>query len=115
MNPMPSVPTVDVDGVPADLPDDLTVVDVREQDEWDAGHIEGSQHVPLGDLPARIDDVPEDGRLLVVCKVGGRSAQATAYLLQQGRQAINLDGGVLAWSQAGRPLVTDSGIAPSVV
>lgn len=110
----PPVPTVTVDGVPAAMPDDVTVVDVREQQEWDAGHIEGARHLPLSQLPDRLAEVPAEGRLLMVCKVGGRSAQATAYLQQQGREAINLDGGVVAWSQAGRPLVSASGGPGSV-
>lgn len=100
-----SVPTVDVDGVPDPLPDDLTVLDVREDDEWASGHLDGAVHIPLGQLPARMAELPADRQMLVYCKVGGRSAQATAYLRQAGVDAVNLDGGVLAWQRAGRSLV----------
>jgi rhodanese-related sulfurtransferase len=96
---------VDASRVPADA----TILDVREDDEWRAGHVEGSTHVPLSELPARAGDVPAADPLVVVCKVGGRSAQVTAWLRQQGREAVNLDGGLQAWQQAGRPLVTDAG------
>jgi rhodanese-related sulfurtransferase len=89
--------------------DDAVVLDVREDDEWAAGHIDGATHVPLSQLPGRAADIPADGPLVVVCKVGGRSAQVTGWLVGQGRDATNLTGGLEAWSAAGRPLVTDSG------
>lgn len=110
---MQRVPTVSVEGVPHPLPEGLAVVDVREQDEWDAGHIDGSLHIPLHELPARLADVPA-GQTLVVCKVGGRSAQAVGYLAQQGYEVVNLDGGLLDWQAAGRPLVSATGAAPYV-
>lgn len=112
---MHAVPTVTVDQVPADLPSDLTVVDVREPYEWAAGHIEGARHIPLQELPVRLDELPDAGRLLVVCKVGGRSAQAVAYLTHYGRDAVNLDGGMLEWAGAGRAMVSDGDLAPQVV
>ncbi|MDO9379887.1 MAG: rhodanese-like domain-containing protein [Nocardioidaceae bacterium] len=100
-----SIPTVTVDQLPTPLPAGLVVLDVREDDEWASGHLEGAVHVPLGQLPGRLDEVPRDGQVLVYCKVGGRSAQATAYLQQAGVDAVNLEGGILAWERAGRPLV----------
>ncbi len=109
-----NVPTVGVDGVPDPLPDGLAVLDVREPDEWAAGHIDGALHIPLRDLPGRLGDVPES-QTLVVCKVGGRSAQAVAWLAQQGYAVVNLSGGMLDWADAGRPLVTESGAAPYVL
>lgn len=103
---MQSVPAVSVDQVPDPLPEGLCVLDVREPDEWQEGHIEGAVHIPLMTLPGRVDELPADTRLLVVCHVGGRSAQATAYLVQQGYDAVNLAGGMADWVAAGRP-VTD--------
>jgi len=100
-----SIPTVQVEGVPDPLPDDLTIIDVRENDEWAAGHIEGAVHIPLAQLPGRVAEVPPDAQTLVYCKSGGRSAQATVFLKHAGRDAVNLDGGVIAWERAGRPLV----------
>ncbi|TIC83000.1 rhodanese-like domain-containing protein [Nocardioides sp. GY 10127] len=107
------MPTVSIDGLPDPLPEDLTVLDVREFSEWEAGHAPGALHIPLGVLPVRLQDLPE-GRMLVVCKVGGRSAQATMYLGQQGYDVVNLEGGMEDWAGAGRPLVTDSGDSPFV-
>jgi rhodanese-related sulfurtransferase len=108
------IPTVAITGVPDPLPDGLAVLDVREPVEWAYGHIDGALHIPLMDLPGRLDELPEQ-QTLVVCKVGGRSAQAAAYLLQQGYDVVNLDGGMLDWSAAGRALVSETGAPPQVV
>lgn len=111
---MDQIPTVAIQGVPDPLPEGLAVLDVREPDEWKHGHVEGAVHIPLMDLPQRLDEVPRD-QTLVVCKLGGRSAQAVGYLVQQGVDAVNLDGGMLEWEAAGRPMVSDGGEPPRVV
>jgi len=98
------VPTVEVAAVPSPLPAQLHVLDVREQHEWDEGHIEGAQHIPLGELGERVAEVPSDRQVLCVCHLGGRSAQATVFLNQQGREVVNLAGGMDAWESAGRPV-----------
>ncbi|MDH6576427.1 rhodanese-like domain-containing protein [Kitasatospora sp. MAP5-34] len=98
------LPSTDAASVPADAP----LLDVREQDEWDAGHVDGALHIPIGQVVARIDELP-DGKLYVLCRVGGRSAQVVQYLLQQGREAVNVDGGMFAWEAAGRPMVSGDG------
>ena len=104
------VPEVDATAVaPA-----AVVLDVREDDEWELGHIAGSTHVPLSELMARVDEVPATDPLVVVCRVGARSAQVAAWLRGQGRDAVNLAGGLESWAAAGRPLVTDSGAAGTV-
>lgn len=110
----PHIPTTTVDQLPDPLPDDLSVLDVREPDEWEHGHIEGAVHVPLMQLPARLAEVP-DGRVLVVCKIGGRSARATHYLAQQGHDVVNLEGGMIDWAAAGRPMRSETGHDPHVV
>ncbi|MET9952302.1 rhodanese-like domain-containing protein [Streptomyces sp. NPDC006339] len=103
------LPSVDVASVPADA----LVLDVREDDEWAAGHVEGALHVPMSQFVARFgevtDAVAEGRRAFVMCRVGGRSAQVTQYLVGQGIDAVNVDGGMLAWDGAGRPMVTDDG------
>ena len=69
--------------VPAqDVPQDAVVLDVREDDEWVHGHIDGATHIPMGDVPARLDDLPEGDPLYVICRSGGRSHNA-AMLAQQ--------------------------------
>ena len=106
---MHGIPTVTVDQVPNPVPESLTVLDVREPIEWLHGHVEGSLHVPMMELPARLDELPSEGQVLVVCTVGGRSARAVQFLQQKGIDAFNLEGGLLEWQAAGRPLVSDAG------
>lgn len=106
------VPSVRVDQVP----DGAYVLDVREPDEWAAGRAPDAHHVPMQEIPARLDDVPVDGDVVVVCRMGGRSAQVVNFLRSQGRDnAVNLDGGMRAWAQAGRPVVNDGGTAPEII
>ena len=111
---MYGVPTLAVAGIPDPLPNELPVIDVREPVEWHHGHIQGALHIPLGELTSRLGEVPE-GQTLVVCKVGARSARAVQWLTQQGRAAVNLEGGLLAWEAAGRALVSETGRPPLVV
>ncbi|HKC90364.1 MAG TPA: rhodanese-like domain-containing protein [Candidatus Limnocylindria bacterium] len=85
------------------------LLDVREQDEWDAGHIEGAQHIPLGELGSRLAEVPRERVVVAVCRSGSRSDRAAKGLRMSGFQAENLDGGVTAWSRAGLALVARGG------
>lgn len=84
-----------------------TFLDVREPFEWDAGHVEGSMHIPMGDVERRWEEVPRDGRVVVVCHVGQRSALVTSFLRQQGLDAHNLEGGLEAWAAHGFELEVD--------
>lgn len=88
---------------------DHHLLDVREDDEWRAGHIDGAQHIPLGELGDRLAEVPKEGSIVAVCRSGSRSAAAVRGLRQLGYSAENLDGGVTAWSRAGLPLVDAAG------
>ena len=107
----PSLPTVHA----PDVAEDAFLLDVREDDEWAAGHAPGALHIPLMDLPARLGELPTDVPVTVICRVGGRSAQATSWLVQQGYDAVNLDGGMFAWASAGKPMQCDGGDAEPVV
>jgi rhodanese-related sulfurtransferase len=113
------IPTVTVSGIPDPLPEGLLVLDVREDDEWQAGHAEGALHIPISEFVARYGELteaaPQDGRVNVICRSGGRSAQVTMYLVQQGIDAVNVDGGMKHWEAAGRPVVTDAGQAGVVI
>ncbi|MBL1109562.1 rhodanese-like domain-containing protein [Streptomyces sp. 5-8] len=103
------MPTVQV----TDLKDGDFLLDVREDDEWQAGHAEGALHIPISEFVARYGELteaaPQDGRVHVICRSGGRSAQVTMYLVQQGIDAVNVDGGMHHWEQTGRTVVTDDG------
>jgi rhodanese-related sulfurtransferase len=111
------IPTAAVSGVPDPLPEGLLVLDVREDDEWRLGRVAGSVHVPLMELGQRYAEpaLAEADQVLVVCRSGSRSAYAAGLLLQQGVDAVNLEGGLLAWQAVGRPLVADGEQPPIVL
>lgn len=95
--------------------EDVTFLDVREPYEWKGGHIRGSRNVPLGDIPALVDDLRSDVPIVTVCTVGARSDEAARFLRSFGIVAENLDGGVVAWSEKGFELVTPDGDPGRVV
>ena len=81
---MIEVPTIEVAQVPDPIPAGVTVLDVREPVEWHHGRIDGAVHIPITEIPARAEELPVDQQLLVVCKVGSRSAQVTALPAREG-------------------------------
>jgi hydroxyacylglutathione hydrolase len=97
---------------PADLREDyergaVTVLDVRGQAEWDEGHLPGVQHIPLGSLRERLDEVPRDRPVVAYCKSGGRSAIAASLLAAHGvGGVINMEGGYDRWLAEGRPVAS---------
>ncbi|SII62208.1 rhodanese-like protein [Mycobacteroides abscessus subsp. abscessus] len=98
-----------------EIPDGAAIIDVREDDEWEAGHIEGAIHVPLGELPERLDDLPLDDDMYIICRTGGRSLRATAWLNLNGFDAYNVEGGMGSWNiDNGKPIVSETGQEPWV-
>ena len=89
--------------------DGAILLDVREQDEWDAGHAPQARHLAMSELNARVGELPQDVQLVCVCHVGGRSAMVTQALNRAGWQALNLAGGMRAWQAAGLPVVDAAG------
>ncbi|GAB4446523.1 MAG: hypothetical protein Kow0031_29160 [Anaerolineae bacterium] len=82
--------------------DDVVVLDVREDWEYAEGHVPGAVLLPLGQIPNRVSDIPTDKTVLVVCRSGNRSNQATQFLRQQGFENVhNMTGGMISWQQAG--------------
>lgn len=91
------------------------LLDVREPDEWRAGHAPEAVHVPLAALAASVDRLDKDQPIVAVCRVGTRSERAAGVLLQRGYDAVNLAGGMQAWDAAGMPVVTDTGDPGQVI
>ena len=86
------------------------LLDVREPDEWEAGHAPDAHHMPMMEVPARMAEVPTDAEVVVVCRSGGRSGQVTSYLIGNGWDNVrNLDGGMQSWTAAGRTMVSENG------
>lgn len=102
------VQQIEVGQLPAEFGADAVLLDVREDDEWQSGHIVGAQHIPMGDVPVRIDEIDRDATLYVICHAGGRSQRVAQYLARNGFDPINVSGGMLSWVQAGRPVSSGS-------
>jgi rhodanese-related sulfurtransferase len=98
----------------ADLPDGVFLVDVREDDEWTAGHAPDAQHVRLADLGARAGELPRDQEVYLICRSGARSAYAAQVLASEGWQTVNVADGMTGWAVAGRPMVSETGADPFV-
>jgi rhodanese-related sulfurtransferase len=96
------VPSLEPADVAAKQAAGWMLLDVRTDDEWAQGRIAGAIHIPLDQLVGRLDEVSD--QVVCVCAVGARSARVTQFLVAQGKDALNLDGGVYAWAAEGRPL-----------
>lgn len=85
----------------------VLALDVREPHEWVESHIPGATLIPLGELAARVDEIPRDRKIVVVCRSGNRSAKGRDILLAAGfRQVTNMAGGIIQWKAAGFPTVS---------
>jgi rhodanese-related sulfurtransferase len=114
MDSEPVVAQTDVAGLPAEFGPGTVLLDVREDDEWQRGHAPDARHIPMGEVPARLNEIDPQATLYVICKAGGRSQKVAQFLTGNGYEPVNVSGGMLAWANAGRPVVTDNGGAGSV-
>lgn len=85
------------------------LLDVREYDEWMAGHAPQAVHIPMNDVPARLAEVPTDRRVVCVCRSGNRSGVVSGWLHDRGVDAVNMAGGMRQWSALGHGVVNDAG------
>jgi phage shock protein E len=84
---------------------DVVVLDVREQWEYDEGHIPGVTLIPMNEVPDRLSEIPTDKEVIVTCRTGNRSGQVTDFLRQEGFDNVhNMAGGIVAWQEAGLPV-----------
>ena len=82
---------------------DVRVLDVRDDEEWEETRIAGAVHQPEDVVIERLDDLPDDTRIVVVCTDGERSAKLASKLRERGKQAASIDGGLNAWKEEGLP------------
>lgn len=110
-SPEDTVPAVDVAELARLRAGEITLVDVREPDEYDGAHVPGARLIPLATVPERLAEVAvHDGPVYVICAKGGRSLKAAEFYRGNGIDAVNVAGGTGAWIEAGEP--TKSGMEP---
>jgi rhodanese-related sulfurtransferase len=100
-----SVSEVSVEELESALQSGARLVDVREPDEYQAGHVPGAILVPLASVPTSLDQFDADATTYVICKTGARSYRACEFLVDQGLDAANVEGGTMAWIISGRATV----------
>jgi rhodanese-related sulfurtransferase len=91
------------------------LLDVREPDEWEAGHAPGAVHVPVREIPGRVDELPTDRPIVAMCRSGGRSRAVAEVLAGAGYDVVNAEGGMRAWEATDLPIETDDGSPGTVV
>jgi rhodanese-related sulfurtransferase len=89
----------------ARLESGAVLVDVREQDEWDAVHVPNATLIPLSEFQVRYTEMPKDKEIVLICAGGVRSAQAAQFAAGHGYTVVNLEGGIKAWMNDGLPVV----------
>ncbi len=100
-----AISEVSVEELEAALQSGARLIDVRESDEYEAGHVPGAVLVPLGAVPTALDRFASGETNYVICKTGGRSYRACEFLVDQGLDAVNIEGGTMAWIISGRGTV----------
>ena len=75
----------------------VNMIDVRESDEIATGKITGAKHIPLGEVPARLDELDKSQPYTLICRSGGRSGRAAEFLEEEGYDVTNMTGGMLSW------------------
>jgi rhodanese-related sulfurtransferase len=93
---------------------DAVLLDVRGPGEWLAGHAPSTINIPLEEVPSRLDAIDATRTIICICRSGNRSGRVTEFLRARGVDAVNMNGGMQAWSRAGLPVIGDTG-DPGVV
>lgn len=99
------VPEIDIAEFADRLADGVRVIDVREPDEYTAGHVSGAELIPLGTVPDNLDRFAGDGPTYIICHSGGRSMRAGEFAAAQGYDVVNVAGGTSGWIASGRDVV----------
>ena len=94
---------------------EVQILDVREDEEWAAGHIDDAMHIPLGQLPQRISELDAQHPVVTVCRSGGRAGRAADLLTSSGRRVAVMDGGMQRWAREGLPFSAADGSGPGTV
>ena len=108
-SPPPEIRHLDPPDAKSHVDSGAMLLDVRNADEWEAGHVEGATSIPMHQIVDRQGELPTNREIVVICKVGGRSAKVAEALVTAGYAAANVAGGAEAWQAAGFPIVTSDG------
>ena len=111
------VDVTDIDPAEADrlVVGGALLLDVREDDEWEAGHAPVALHLPMGEVGDRMDELPTDRTIVCICRLGGRSGSVALHLAGSGYDVRNIAGGMQAWADLGLPVVDSSGAPGRVI
>jgi len=96
---------VSIEDLAREIANGAYVLDVREDDEWAAGHVPNAVHIPLGQLQDRIDEVEDGSRVFVICRSGARSLKGADILFNNGIDAVSVAGGTIGWIDSGREVL----------
>ncbi len=77
----------------------ISIIDVREDEEVAEGIIPGAKHIPMGEIPQRLDEIDKDSINYIICRSGGRSRNVSLFMEEQNYNVVNVDGGMLAWEE----------------
>ncbi|MGM0386196.1 MAG: rhodanese-like domain-containing protein [Actinomycetota bacterium] len=99
---------------PSTLAEEFVILDIREVNEWAAGHAPGSVNFPLSRIPSHVEDLPL-GKVVLVCRNGNRSGTALDWLIQKGYRYWNLRDGMIGWKMAGFPIVRPNGTPGTLI
>jgi rhodanese-related sulfurtransferase len=98
------VPVIDIDELARLRESGVVLIDVRQPEEFEDFRVPGAQLIPMVDVPERIEEIPDDERVYVICLTGARSGKVVDYLNRQGYDTVNVAGGTKAWREAGHPV-----------
>ena len=101
-----AISEISVDELAEQLATGSRLIDVREPDEFDEGHVPGAVHIPLATVPDNVERFRGEGPTFVICRSGGRSLRACEFVAQRGVDVVNVAGGTLAWQSSGRTVET---------
>jgi rhodanese-related sulfurtransferase len=110
-----TVPEVTADEGHRLVEEGALLLDVREADEWDAGHAPAAVWIPLGEISARASELPREGRIVAICRSGARSLAVTSALIDAGYDAVNHEGGMRAWAAEDYEVVAGDGLPGTVI
>ena len=110
-----NVPDVSAEAAHGMVEEGALLLDVREADEWEAGHAPDATWIPMGAIETRADELPRDRRIVAICRSGTRSRVVAAALLGAGYDAVNVGGGMREWAADDLPLVASDGLPGTVI